>query len=939
MKLLAIALLALPLGSLPAACTATGTAEVDSPRERGALEVDSLRCELRVDPLGIDTRAPRLSWKLHSTERGQAQSAWRVVVASSPEGLLRGEADLWDSGRVASTESVQLEYAGEPLASRQRCYWRVRVWDAAGEPSAWSEPASWEMGLLEPDDWSAAWIEDGRPTPESDEEHYLEDPAPLFRREFELGAGIERARLYVTGLGYYEASLNGERVGDHALDPLWTAYDERVFYSTFDVTELVGEGSNALGLTAGNGWFNPLPLRMWGHLDLRKVLSVGRPRVIAQLEVEYRDGRRQTIASDANWRWAPGPLLRNNIYLGEVYDARRERPGWNRAGFDESGWSAVTLAPGGLGPLESQPLQPIRVLGAIGAIARSEPAPGVFIFDLGQNFAGWLHLRVEGPAGTRVRMRFGELLHEDGTLNPLTAVCGQIKGEGRGGPGAPDVAVQENVYVLRGEGVETYTPRFTFHGFRYVEVSGYPGAPGQDAIDGLPLACDVEPAGSFACSSERLNRIDEMVRWTFLSNLFGVQSDCPHRERFGYGGDIVPTCEAFMAMLDMSSFYPKVVRDFADSSRESGDLPMTAPYVGIGYAGLEEGGSPVGWSIAHPVLLRELYRWYGDRRIVEEQYEAARRWIDFVAERTGRGVLEKGLSDHESLVEKPVRVTSTAFYARGAEIVAELARMLGREEESVHYAELAADVRAAFAEELVANDDGTIGIGTQAAQAVALAGDLVPSAAREAAFRRLESPLLLTAEASLTTGIFGTHDLLETLSREGRTDLAFALVDRPDFPGWGHMLERGATTLWEHWKYSDNTFSHNHPMFGSVSTWMYRWLAGIAPAPDAVGFDRVLMRPQLVEGLSWVRGEYESVRGEIESAWRLEGETFTWHVSLPPGVTGELHLPGQCDPARALESGEAADEAPGVEALSPGRYHVVSGDYRFTAPLKPLSER
>ena len=938
MKLLAFALFVSALCSLHGGCTSPVSAVEELGQELGALEVHSLSCELLVNPMGIDTRLPRLAWKLRSTERGQLQSAWRVLVASSPDELHAGAADLWDSGRVESGESVSLDYGGKPLTSRQRCYWRVRVWDARGEPSAWSEPASWEMGLLEAGDWSARWIEDGKPLPESDEAHYLEDPAPLFRKEFELGEGIERARLYVTGLGYYEASLNGERVGDRALDPLWTAYDERVFYSTYDVTELVGEGRNALGLIVGNGWFNPLPLRMWGHLNLREVLSVGRPRAIAQLEVEYENGRKQTIASDASWKTAPGPLLRNNIYLGEVYDARRELRGWDQAGLDESEWKAITLAPEGLGALQSQPTQPIRVLGSIAPVARSEPSPGVFILDLGQNFAGWARLRVEGLAGTRVRLRFGELLHEDGTLNPLTAVCGQIKGPGRGGPGAPDVAVQEDVYVLRGGGVETYTPRFSFHGFRYVELRGYPGVPSLDAITGLPLACDVEPAGHFACSNERLNRIDEMVRWTFLSNLFGVQSDCPHRERFGYGGDIVPTCEAFMAHFDMSSFYPKVVRDFADSTLTPGALPMTAPHVGIGYAGLEEGGSPVGWSIAHPVLVRELYRWYGDRRIVEQQYANARRWIDYVVDKSEGLVLEQGLSDHEGLAEKPVRVTSTAFFARGAELVAEFARVLGRDEEAARYAELAAGVRAAFADELVASDSGAIGVGTQAAQAVALAGDLVPAAAREAAFSRIVDPLQ-TAEASLSTGIFGTRDLLDVLCREGRADLAYALVDRPDFPGWGYMLERGATTLWEHWQFSDDTYSHNHPMFGSVSTWMFRWLAGIAPAPDAIGFDRVLMRPQLAEGLTWVRGDYESVRGKIESAWRLQGETFRWRISLPPGVTGEVVLPPECDPDRILESGRPIDSAPGIEVLAPGSYRVTSGSFQISAPLKPLSER
>lgn len=932
MKVASHLLLSFCVGVWLGSCAAPAVSEGKVATELGAVEVHDLRCERRIDPLGIGTRVPRLSWKLCSQERGQRQSAYHLLVASTVERLCAGEAELWDSGRVESDESVAVEYAGVPLGSRQRCWWRVRVWDAAGFPSAWSEPACFETGLLEASDWSAVWIEDGRPTPESDEAHYLEDPAPLFRREFALAGKVESARLYVSGLGYYEASINGERVGDHALDPLWTAYDERVLYSTFDVTELLREGKNAIGLTLGNGWFNPLPLRMWGHLNLRDALVTGRPRGIAQLEVRLEDGTRRSVVTDGSWKWAPGPVLRNNVYLGEVYDARRERPGWDRAGFDEGGWSAAVVSGGALGPLVSRSAPPIRVLGELPAVERTEPEPGVFVFDLGQNFAGWARLRVEGAAGTRVRLRFGELVREDGSLNPLTSVCGQIKGAGRGGPGAPDVAWQEDVYVLRGGGVESYTPRFTFHGFRYVEVTGYPGVPPLDAIVGLPLACDVAPVGRFSCSNERLNRIDEMVRWTFLSNLFGVQSDCPHRERFGYGGDIVPTCEAFMAMLDMSNFYPKVARDFADSTRSPGALPMTAPWVGIGYAGFEEGGSPVGWSIAHPLLVRELYRWYGDRRLVEEQYENARAWVEYVLEHSGGEgkVLEIGLSDHESLAPKPVKVTSTAFFARGAELVAELALVLGREGEGERYAKLAKEVRGAFARELVEEETGTVGIGTQGAQAVALARELVPAAAQEAAFRRLAEPLQ-AREAALSTGIFGTYDLLDVLSREGRADLAMKLVDRDEFPGWGYMLANGATTLWEHWKYSDDTFSHNHPMFGSVSSWMYRWLAGISPALDAVGFDRVLMRPQPVEGLEWVKAEYESVRGRIASAWRVEDGALTWHVVLPIGVRAELVLPEGWREGRVEESGSPVEEARCVTRSAGGSLSVESGEYWFTA--------
>ncbi len=907
------------------------TARADANRsDTGALTAHDLRCEMRDDPLGIDVAQPRLSWKLASKQRGQRQTAWQVLVSHTLDTLQPGKATLWDTGKVETGKSLHIVYAGKALRSRERCYWTVRVWDRDGAASQWSEPAHWEMGLLDADDWQARWIDDGTHAPTRDEDHYAPDPAPLMRHAFDVRGEVMGARLYISGLGYYDATINGEPVGDRVLDPIWTHYGTRVYYSTYDVTEHLHQGNNVIGVMLGNGWYNPLPLRMWGHLNLRDHLVIGRPRLIAQLEISYSSGEREVIVTDESWKTSPGPIVRNNIYLGEEYDARLEQPGWNRAGFDDAMWDSAAASSTHIGPLQATPLQPIRVIGQLRPVAITEPKPGVFIVDMGQNFTGWVRLLMEGERGATVRMRFGELLHDDGTLNPMTSVCGQIKREGIGGPGAPAVAVQQNTYTLRGGDRETYTPRFTFHAFRYVEITGYPGRPSLDAIEGLQLACDVSQTGHFSCSSDLLNHIHDMVRWTFLSNLVGVQSDCPHRERFGYGGDIVATCEAFMMHLDMSSFYPKTVTDFADSVSPNGAFPMTAPYVGIAYAGLEEGDGPIGWSIAHPLLLRELYRHYGDRRIVAQQYDAAQRWVEYVRERSIDNIVEHGLSDHESLEPKPVRVTSTAFYLQGVEVISELATMLGRDDDARGYHELAGDIRRAFADGLVNTDTGEIGIGTQAAHATALYHDMVPETIRNKTVAQLVEPIEADPN-HLVSGIFGVRYLLDVLSREGRADLACALVNRTSFPGWGHMLNRGATTLWEHWAFSDNTFSHNHPMFGSVSTWMFHWLAGIAPAPHAVGFDRVLFRPQPVPGLTWASARYESVRGPIESAWTLDDGQFTLQIVVPVGATAEVHLPALCSAAGVMESSVPVDDAPGVTRIGPRQFRIGSGRYAFRA--------
>jgi alpha-L-rhamnosidase len=408
----------------------------------GAIAAVDLRCEYRTNPLGIDAVAPRLGWELTSTERGQRQTAFRVLVASDSGKLAVDRGDLWDTGVVASPESVHVEYRGRPLGSGRRCHWKVMVFDAEGRPSAWSRSAWWEMALVDPDDWEATWIDDGRDNPSEDAGFYRDDPAPLFRKEFQLAAEVRRARLYVCGLGYCEARINGARVGDSVLDPAWTEYGKRVYYGTYDVAEMLRRGENCVGVTFGNGWYNPLPLRMWGRVDLREHLTVGRPRFIAQLEIELADGTTRRIASGKDWRVTDGPISRNNVYLGEAYDARREVEGWNLPGRCDAPWRPAREAAGALGALEAQPLPPIRITERFAPVAVAEPAPGVYVFDMGRNFAGWASLMVDVPCGTRVTMRYGELLHTDGTLNVMTSVCGQTKRRDAShcAPGEPPVA-------------------------------------------------------------------------------------------------------------------------------------------------------------------------------------------------------------------------------------------------------------------------------------------------------------------------------------------------------------------------------------------------------------------------------------------------------------------------------------------------------------------
>ncbi len=901
-----------------------------------------LSCEYRQNPLGIDARQPRLSWKLEAPAgaRGLAQSAYRVLAASSAEKLVRDRGDLWDSGKVGSEQQLGITYAGKPLSSGMQVWWKVKVWDNHDQASQWSAPARWEMGLLKAADWQAQWIEAPGAGPQSDEERFNDDPAPLLRKEFTIHKPVLRARAYISGLGYYELRLNGRRVGDHQLDPGWTAYAKRVLYSTYDVTAQLKQGRNAVGIILGHGWYDPLPLRFWGHLNLREHLTVGKPRAILRLVVDYADGTSQSILTDGTWRSSHGPILRNNVYLGELYDARREQPGWDQAGFQDSNWKPAVRAVEPLGPLQAQSAPPIRITRVLRPVRRTEPEPGTYIFDFGQNFAGWVRLRVQGPPGTAVRLRYGELLYPDGRLDGMTTVAGQVKAGGKDyvypGHGVPKTAWQTDTYILKGQGEETYTPRFTFHGFRYVEVTGYPGAPPLDALQGLRLNSDVERVGSFICSNERFNRIEHLVEWTFLSNLFSVQSDCPGREKLGYGGDIFGTSEAFALNFNMVRFYEKTLQDYADAARPNGGLTETAPFVGIADEGFGGGTGPVGWGTVFPHLLWQLYTYYGDRRVLEEYYPVACRWVEFLQAHARDGILDNGISDHESLVPKPRALTGTGFYYCNALTMARIARVLGKTADAQRFHALAEDIKNAFNRRFLRPATGAYDTGTQACQAFALFLDLVPEASKQATLQYLVHDILDSHDGHLTTGLFGTRFLPLVLSDLGRMDVACTVVNQSDFPGWGYMIQKGATTLWEHWAFSDNVFSHNHPMFGSIGEWLMKAVAGIQPAPEMVGWSRLIIRPQPAPEFVWARGDYQTLRGLVSSHWRVEDGKIFMRIALPPNTRAKVFVPA-LNGGSVLEGGKPAAHSPGVRFVGrvPGAavYEVGSGRYEFEAPF------
>lgn len=892
-----------------------------------------LKADGKTAPLAAHA-APRLSWRIESDQRGVRQTAWQIQAASTPELLAEGKADLWDSGKIPTERSPFVKFAGKTPEPGHPCHWKIRCWTQGEEPSAWSEPAVWERA---PDWKSAKWIDDGKAHPEKDEDFYKPDSAPLIRKEFVLEKQVVRARLHLAGLGIGLASLNGKRVGDEPLGPPWTAYDKRVFYSTFDVTQQLSEGENCLGITLGNGWQNPLPLLFWGYLNFRASLPVGRPRVIALLVIEHSDGTRISIPTSEDWKVGTGATVMNNLYLGEVRDARLAVPGWDMPDFDDSAWKPARATEDSLDVLQPIETPPVRLLAPIPAVAVTAPKDGIHVVDFGANFTGVPEIKMNAPAGTKVLFRYGELLNADGTVNHLTSVAGQIKGkksdsdESVGGAGAPDVAWQQDVFITAGNGEETYRPDFTFHAFRYMEISGLPAAPTTADVRAFPTHSALPSISHFSSSNPLLNEIQKMCLRTFLANVVSVQSDCPHRERLGYGGDIAVTSETYLMNFDMAGFYAKTVRDWADAARPDGRLTDTAPFVGIDYCG-------VGWAMVHPLLIEQLYIHYGDRSLLEEQVPVALRWLETEAAARKDGLVIKGLGDHEALTNSGGPQMTTPMFVDAARRCARLAEILGNKDAAARCVAMADESAAAWARAFLDPATGKVATGNQTEQLLALGFGAASEAARPKVFEQLIAAVSGAENGpALTTGIYGTRFLMEELSKGGRSDLALALAEKKTFPSWGWMLENGATTLWEDWRGGDNVKSHNHPMFGSISGWFHRWLGGIQVAEDAVGADRVIIRPQVVDGLTHVKCSHRTIRGLIVSNWKVKDGIREFEIVIPPDTTATIELPAIPNIEEVVtEGGKALNERPEIKVLERDpfthRFAVGNGHYKFSIP-------
>ena len=801
----------------------------------GPLPPHDLRCEYLKNPMGIDVEKPRFSWILSHSDRGQKQSAFQIMVSTDPS-LER--ADMWDSEKINSEQSLHISYEGEPLESNRTYFWKVRYWDKNDRPSPFSRSARFDTGLFMQEEWKGEWISGEN----------------LFRKEFSIEKSIVRARAFISGLGYYELSINGKKAGDHVLDPGYTSYDQRVLYATYDVTDSLTQGPNAVGVMLGKGWS-----------EIRLLML--------QINVELEGGESLTFVTDSTWKTAQGPLISDSIYNGEVYDARKELPGWDKPAFDDNDWTPVETGFKPKGTLSSQMLPPIKIMNTLLPGKITQPEKGVYVFDFGQNFSGWAELSVSGARGTEVKMRFAELLYDNGRINQENLRS----------------AKAQDIYILKGEGEEKYEPRFTYHGFRYVELTGFPGVPHPDTLKAKLVHSSVQQMGNFSCSNSVLNRIQHLITWGQKTNLHSIPTDCCQRdERMGWMGDAHLTAETAMMNFDMGAFYTKFITDIRDTQDEKGTITDTVPFIW--------GQRPAdpAWGTAYPLLCWYIYRHYGDKRVLEQQYDGLKKYLDFLQSEAKNNILEHShYGDWVAVEDTPGSLVSSFFYYYDILLLQNIADVLGKQRDAQSYQALAKKIKKAFHDKFYDPETRGYGSGSQTSNVLPLFLNMVPEENRGGVLHNLRKSIIYKNNTHLTTGIMGTKYLMEMLSNTGSSSLAYDLSVQTTYPSWGYMIENGATTLWELWqkKTGPGMNSHNHPMFGSVGAWFYKALAGIQQKEDSAGFKHILIRPEMVRDLSFASGTVYTPRGRITSSWTRSDHHIELKVHIPVNADAEVFIP------------------------------------------------
>ncbi|MBW8016695.1 MAG: Bacterial alpha-L-rhamnosidase [Planctomycetes bacterium] len=881
----------------------------------GGIQVDYLRCDYMGDPLGIDNQNPTLSWTLKSDVNAQGQSAYRVVVASSLELLQQTKGDLFDSGKVISDETTAIVYAGKKLKAGHQYYWKVMVFDKSGKQSQWSNTASWTMGLMDTE-WNGAWIGFDKPRVDAeaafkkDKLKYLLVPPRFLRKEFKVKKPIVRATLYASALGNYKMSINGKPIGDDYFTPGWTDYKTRVYYNTYDVTKIVNKGPNAIGGILSDGWYS-------GYIGWKKNRDhYGKnPRLSAKLVLEHKDGSKTVVATDKNWQANTGPMLEAGFLPGETYDARLEMDGWNKAGFNDTSWAKADVTEKIKAKIEAYPSNTVKVFQELKPISVKEPKPGNFVFDMGTNFAGIARLKVQAPKGTKITLIFGERLNADGTVYTKNLRAARVI----------------DTYICKGGGVETWQPTFTFHGFQYVGMTGFPGKPTADAITGLELTSATPVTGSFECSDPRLNQLYHNICQTQRANFIDLPTDCPQRdERMGWTGDAQAYIRTAGLNTDVQSFFRKWLVDLTDSQLADGDFPKVAPMV------LARGSGGPAWADAAIICPWAIYEIYGDKVILEKHYDAMAKFVDYRVKAAVDNLAPKKFHCYGDWLNikanTPKEVIYTAYSAGDAQIMAKVAAVLGKDGDVKKFNKIYEDFKAAFNKAYV-GPNGIIKGNTQTAYILALWFDLVDGKMKQKAEQYLVERIK-QRNWHLSTGFVGTRDLMHVLTKIGRTDVAYRLLFTDTYPSWLFPVKNGATSIWERWNswtpekgfgsVGMNSFSHY--TYGAVGQWMFENVGGIRSVGP--GYKHIEIAPKPTDKLSYARVSYNSIRGQIKSQWKLTDGNFEMTVTIPVNTTATIHVPdggksSRSDGARFIKIKNGA-----------AIYEVPSGTYNFTAKLK-----
>lgn len=862
------------------------------------LTVTDLRCNHRIDPLGVDDFNPVLSWKLTSATKSEAQTAYQVIV-----GLTPGDSGIWNSGKVASSQSVAVAYTGAPLSYGERYYWQVKAWSSQGEAGNFSDPAFWEM-TIDPQEWKAGWI--SAPTVfdlQKLNQHryamingtvtndYLE-PMPLLRKEFSITKPVRQARVYIAAPGFHELYLNGKKVSDDVLSPAFTNYDKTILYNVRDVTGSLTRGDNAVGIMPGNGWYNSASKEVWGF-DTAPWRDLAKVRF--QLEILYEDGTKESIVSDPSWKATTGPITFSQLRQGEYYDARLEIPGWSEAGTDTDGWQHVRPVTAPIGTLRPESLPPVKVMETFTPIDVKTLPNGNTVYDFGQNIAGFIHINVSGTSGTRLQFKYAEKVDKNGipdqsNIDNLLA----------------DSLFQVDRYTLKGDGEEAWSPRFVYHGFRYVELSIVGEVPRQLDVRAQAIYTSFDAAGAFSCSDEMINKIQQSTLWSYRNNFVGFPTDCPQREKNGWTGDAQLACETGLTNFDATTSYKKWLQDLRDEQQPDGSLPGIVPTSGWGYYW----GNGPAWDIACVVIPWTVYVYTGDTTVLRENYAMMKKYVDYMHSRSPGYITDFGLGDWipvETIT--PVAVTSTGYFHYGASTLAKAAQALGKESDKSAYRDLAARIKEAFNAKFLDSKKRIYSNGSQTALSTAIFHGLVPERYKAAVNKNLVTAVHANDD-HIDTGILGARYIMHALTASDHSSLAQKLITNKTYPGWGYWIGQGATTLWEDWR---GEASLNHIMFGDVSSWFYKVIGGIRPDEAYPGFKEFFIHPEITGDLTWANASYESVYGTIVSNWRIDNGNFIHTVKVPVNTTAWYHLP----------TGKLSDVTEGGKVLDAGQYKVV----------------